>query len=265
MKRHSARAALWALLAVWCLAAAGCRAEDPPSERLTVLAAASLREPFEAARSRFEAGRPGLKVALSFGGSAQLAAQLAHGAPADVFASADEAQMAAAVAAGRVAPGAVRIFARNRLVIAAAAGGPVQAPADLARPRVRVVMADGAVPAGRYAHAFLDRAALAYGYAYKHRVLANVVSYEADVRAVLAKVQLGEADAGFVYATDLAAARRGAVVGVVIPEALNPEARYAAAPVEGAAHAEAAEAFVGYLLSDEGQAALRQAGFLPPP
>ena len=237
---------------------------DSDEGALTVFAAASLSDVFEAMGREFEAAHPGVRVVFSFAGSQQLAQQLAQGAPGDVFASADERQMGAVVESGRIEAGAAQTFARNRLAAVVAPGNPagVEALADLARPGVRIALADAAVPAGRYALAFLDRAAEddALGTAFREGVLANVVSYEQNVRTVLTKVALGEADAGIVYVSDAAAAD---VEVVTIPEGLNPVARYPIAPLRDAERPALAGAFVDYVLSEEGQGILAAYGFLP--
>ena len=231
---------------------------------VTVFAAASLNDAFEAMGQQFEAAHPGVQVTFNFAGSQQLAQQLAQGAPGDVFASANEQQMAAVVASGRIGDGAAETFADNRLVVALppdnAAG--LARLEDLARPGVRLALADEAVPAGRYALAFLERASEepALDNDFRQRVLENVVSYEQNVRTVLTKVALGEADAGIVYASDAAAAE---VETVAIPERLNPMASYPIAPLADAERPELARAFVAFVLSSRGQGTLAAYGFIP--
>lgn len=247
-------------------AGAACESEPgaPVEDVLTVFAAASLNDAFGAMGQAFEAEVPGVRVVFNFAGSQQLAQQLAQGAPGDVFASADERQMAAVVESGRIEAEAPATFAHNRLAAVAAPGNAagVRDLADLARPGVRLVLADEAVPAGQYALIFLDRAAQkdALGPAFQEEVLANVVSYEQNVRTVLTKVALGEADAGIVYASDAAAAE---VEVVTIPERLNPEASYPIAPLQDAERPALAGAFVDFVLSEEGQGILAEYGFLP--
>jgi molybdate transport system substrate-binding protein len=246
------------------LLAAGCGpAPAGATPTLTVFAAASLSGAFAELATRFEAAHPGTTVVLNLAGSQQLAQQLAQGAPADVFASAGEPEMQQAVAAGRVAAGSARLFATNRLVAVAAAGaGEVRDLSDLARPGVTLVLAAPEVPAGRHAQDFLDRAAAdpAYGPGYRLAVLANVASYEANVRAVLNKVALGEAGAGIVYASDLHGAPPH-VLALPIPEALNPIAAYPIAVVADSQQPALAQAFVEMVLSPEGQRVMRDFGF----
>lgn len=259
------------LLLLLLLLLPGCRGETPEQEAapatLTVFAAASLAEAFEAVAAAFEAERPGTDVVLNLAGSQQLARQLALGAPADVFAAADERQMQAAVETGRVAPGAPRPFARNRLVVVLPEDNPAGLARlqELARPGLRLVLAAPEVPAGRYAQAFLAQASRAPGFdaAFATDVRARVVSYEPNVRAVLAKVALGEADAGIVYASDLAGAAGARTARIEIPDVLNTVAVYPIAPVRDSAHPERARAFVDFVRSPAGQAILAQYGFLP--
>ncbi len=199
------------LLAV--VLAAGCAfqpATPPGSPTLTVLAAASLTELFTELGRLFEARNPQVKVTFNFAGSQQLAQQLNQGAGADVFASASPKNMDAVVQSGRVERGAVQNFARNRLVVILPSGRyareqrRVRQLSDLAQPGLKLDLADSSVPAGQYSLEFLDKAALdpAFGPAFKAGVLKNVVSYEENVKAVVTKVALDEADAGIVYATD---------------------------------------------------------------
>lgn len=227
---------------------------------LTVFAAASLTDAFNEIGAAFSAANPGVTVAFNFAGSNQLAAQIGEGAPADVFASANRKQMDAAVDTGRIAADAPRVFVTNRLVIVTPAGG-VAALADLAAPGTLVVLAAAEVPAGQYALEFLDKAATdpTLGAGFKAAALGNVVSYEQNVRAVLNKVALGEADAGIVYASDAAGAEGVTIID--IPDALNVLAQYPIAPLRDGPNASLAAAFVAYVLGPEGQATLARYGF----
>ena len=233
---------------------------------LTVFAAASLAEPFEEIGRAFEA-RPenaGVAVAFSFAGSQQLARQINEGAPADVFAAANPEQMDVVAAEGRVDASGVRIFAENRLVVIVPEDNlaGINALEVLARPGLKLVLAAEEVPAGRYSLEFLRKASAdpQFSETYEAEVLANVVSYEENVRAVLTKVQLGEADAGVVYATDAAA---GGKVGVIeIPQALNVAARYPIAVVSGSQNEEVAKRFVEFVMSQEAQDILSGYGFV---
>jgi len=230
---------------------------------LTVFAAASLTDAFEAIEKELEAATPNLSITYNFGGSQALVTQLEEGAQADVFASANITQMDAAIAAGLVA-GAPLPFTHNRLAIVTPASNPsdIQSTADLGEEGILLVLAQPEVPAGRYAResvCLMATDTATYGAGFVERVAANVVSEEEDVRDVLAKVALGEADAGIVYVSDAVAA--GDQVHVVdIPDKVNVIATYPVAILAGGDEA-LGTAFVTHLLSDEGQALLERYGF----
>lgn len=232
---------------------------------LTVFAGASLSDAFEAIEQELEAATPNLSITYNFGGSQALVTQLKEGAQADVFASANAAQMDAAIAADLVGSEPLPI-ARNRLAIVTPAGNPagIESAADLGKEEILLVLAQPEVPAGRYAResvCLMAADTATYGPDLVARVAANVVSEEEDVRDVLAKVALGEADAGIVYVSDAVAA--GDQVDVVdIPDAVNVIATYPVAVLAGADEA-LGSAFVAYLLSQEGQAMLERHGFQP--
>ena len=213
---------------------------------LTVMAAASLTEAFQEIGTQFEASHPGVQVAFNFAGSQQLVQQLSNAAPADVFASADQRNMDAAVQSGRVTAADVQPFARNQLVVITPTSSPaLERLSDLARPNLKLVMAAPEVPVGGYSLEFLNKAAQdpAYGPSFKDAVLGNVVSYENNVKAVLAKVVLGEADAGIVYSTDASSAQ-GKVKEIEIPPALNVSAVYPIAVINDSTQPALARAFV---------------------
>ncbi len=247
------------------LLAGACAPRTSAPRVLTVLAAASLTDSFAELGRLFESQHPGVTVAFNFGGSQQLAQQLDQGAPADVFASANQKYMDAAIVSGRVAAGASVIFASNRLVAIFPKDNPagVAALQDLAKPGLKLDLADKSVPVGQYSLDFLDKAIQdpAFDADFKDRVLANVVSYETDVKAVVTKVSLGEADAGIVYVTDyqIAAEKLGYLD---IPDALNSIAVYPIAPIADGKNADLAKAFVALVLSPEGQAILTKYGFI---
>jgi molybdate transport system substrate-binding protein len=231
-----------------------------------VFAAASLIEAFGELGETFEASHPGVEVIFNFAGSNQLAQQIEEGAPADVFASANASQMEVVIAASRVDRASVQTFACNRLVVIyPATSAPLAGLEDLAEPGLKLVLAAAEVPAGRYSLDFLDRAALEpeYGHTFRAAVLANVVSYEENVRAVLAKVALGEADAGIVYASDTTGLEPGTIGQLPIPDPLNPAARYPIAALADSANPDLARAFIELVLSAEGQALLARFGFVP--
>ena len=222
---------------------------------LTVYAAASLSAAFDDLATRFEELHPALDVApLVYDGSSTLATQLVEGAPADVFASADETTMATVAGADLLA-GPAQLFAANTLVIALPRGNPGEVTSldDLARPGVSVVLCATAVPCGSAAHELLDAAG----------VSVTPVSEEQNVSAVLTKVRADEADAGLVYATDVAAAGTD-VTSIVPPGAEDVVNRYPVAALAEAANPAAAAAFVSFVLSPAGQSVLAGYGFSAP-
>lgn len=230
-------------------------------EVLRVFAASSLTDAFVEIGRIFEARHPAVTVEFNFAGSQVLRTQIEQGARADVFASADRVHAAALEDGGLIE--APLIFARNLLVVVAPARETrVQYLADLAKPGVKIVLASPSVPAGRYTQELLAKMAAsgAFGSAYRASVEANVASQETNVRAVLAKVSLGEADAGFVYRTDAAAG--GAKIRTIsIPESLNVIAEYPIGIVHGAPAAGLARQFVETVGGPAGQEILRRHGF----
>lgn len=238
----------------------------PQEVDLNLFAAASLTEAFTEIGEQFQFTHPGVTVLFNFAGSQQLAQQINEGAPADVFASANQKQMQVVVDAGSVSSGSPHVFARNRLVVIIPAGiNWITSLADLAKPGLKLVLAAAEVPVGQYSIDFLDKASAdpAYGAGYKDGVLANVVSYEDNVKAVLAKVALGEADAGIVYLTDISGNDASKVNRLEIPDALNVIAEYPIAPIAGSPFPETAQALIDFILSPDGQAILQIYNFLP--
>lgn len=235
-------------------------------ETLTVFAAASLSQAFTEAAAVFENQHPEYSVRLAFDGSQRLRVQLDHGAEADVFASADERQMRLAQDSGLLASEAVS-FATNTLIVAVSsqAGAIVQSLADLAREDVKLVLAHPEVPAGLYAKAVIESLAEApeFGPKFSAQLLRNVVSQEPNVRSVLQKVALGEADAGFVYASDVFSADN--ISALTIPEYANVTAIYPVAVLRLALDRESAETFIRFLTSPRGQGIMQSHGFGPVP
>lgn len=240
---------------------------------LTVFAASSLKESFTEAGTQFREDNPMLTdLQFNFQGSQMLVAQLQQGAPADVFASADKANMDKAVQAG-VIDGAPQELAHNVLAVVLPNDNPahIQTLHDLARPGVKLSLADPAVPVGQYSNQVLDKLAAdpAYGPDFKQKALANIVSREDNVRQVLTRVQLDQVDAGIVYTTDALAANSASsgtvqpVKTIEIPTQYNVIAVYYIAPVKGAPHPNAARTWTTYLLSEGGQAVLAKYGFVP--
>ncbi|WP_211286329.1 molybdate ABC transporter substrate-binding protein [Rathayibacter tritici] len=236
---------------------AGCSAPAGPSSsggHLTVFAAASLKGAFTELASGFEASRPGAHVELSVAGSSDLATQIVNGAPADVFASADERTMSTVADAGLVAGDPVDI-ATNTLEIAVPPGNPAEivSLADLARPGTATVVCAPQVPCGAAAVAVEQAAGVDIA----------PVSEESSVTDVLGKVSSGEADAGLVYATDVRGSG-GSVTGIPFAESSAAVNTYPIAALTGAGDSSTAAAFVAYAASDAGRAVLAAAGFGAP-
>jgi molybdate transport system substrate-binding protein len=237
--------------------------EKAPVTTLHVFAASSLTESFTEIAKQFEKDHPHTKVELNFAGTPTLRTQIEQGAPADVFASADRVHSEALQKQELLQN--TTVFARNKLVIAAPAKNEkVQTIADLAQAKIKIVVADQTVPAGRYAMEVVRKidASGTGGASYLANVEKNLVSRETNVRAVLSKVVLGEADASFVYLTDAATAGKKIRL-IPIPDSLNAIAEY---PIGVLAHSHnlpLAKDFVATVVSDKGQAILKEHGFLP--
>lgn len=240
------------------------REEKPAAgeSALVVFAATSLRDAFTLLRDDFRRAHPGTDVLLNFAGTQELRVQLEHGAPADVFASADQRHMRALSAAHRVFT--PRVFARNEtvLVVSSRASTTISGLVDLPAAS-RLVLGAREVPIGQYSLELLDKASLMLGDDFRSRVEAKVVSRELNVRQVLAKVALGEADAGIVYRSDVHAPPEGVRV-VAVPPALTVFAEYPIAVVQRSPREPLANAWVSLVLSAEGRARLGASGFLPP-
>ncbi|WP_293910248.1 molybdate ABC transporter substrate-binding protein [Deinococcus sp.] len=230
--------------------------------KLTVFAAASLTDAFTELGRDFDAGS-GNQTTFQFAGSQALRTQLEQGARADVYASANAAQYDPLVKAGLL--GAGQIFARNRLlIIAPRSSSAVTTLADLAKSGVKLVLADKAVPVGDATRKALELISKAgtYGPDFGARVLANVVSEEPNVRQVAVKIQLGQGDAAVVYASDLTPSLRPAVRTIGLPGRFNPLTSYPLGVMQRSLNADAARAFVAYVLSAQGQRILKKWGFL---
>jgi molybdate transport system substrate-binding protein len=254
------RIRLTAVLAVAALALAACGGDDDSggssgaasASEIKVFAAASLTAAFTKLGQDFTAANGGTRVLLNLAGSQALATQIQQAAPADVFASADIANMDKV----KDLVNTPQNFASNLLAIVVEKGNPkdVKGLEDLANPDLKVVLAAEEVPAGRYAKQVLDQAG----------VSVTPVSQEDNVKAVVTKVSLGEADAGIVYVTDVTAGG-DKVEGVDIPEDQNVTATYPIATVKASKAQDKAQAFMDLVLSAEGQQVLKEYGFLPPP
>jgi len=263
-RRRSTRQRRPARPVVLALVLCACGAQGVPDDRaesgspgasitgvVLVSAAASLTDAFAEVEAAFEAAHPGVDVVLNLGGSGSLRTQIVEGAPVDVFASADVADTETAAEAGLLS-GETRIFAGNSLQVAVPKGNPggVEGLEDFADPSLRLGLCARGVPCGDLARTVLARAG----------VVPSLDTEEPDVRALLTKIELGELDAGITYVTDVASAG-GSVWGVEIPADLNVTAAYPIAVLAQAPNPRGAEAFVGFVLSDEGRSILARFGF----
>lgn len=249
-----------ALAGLACLAlfVPACGGSGSDRSEITVLAAASLTAAFTKIGADFERANPDVTVRFSFGPSDGLATQILEGAPADVFAPASPTYMDQVQADG---PGVSdrADFARNTLAVVVPSGDPahIESLDDLARPGVKLVLAAVGVPAGDYAREILANAGI------QKEALANVESNEEDVKGVVQKVLLGEADAGIVYRTDVTPDISAKIREIAIPDGMNVIALYPIAVIDGSGHTPAATAFIQYVVGP-GQTTLRSFGFLPP-
>jgi molybdate transport system substrate-binding protein len=253
------------LFLLFLLFLAGCASSESSSaQTLHVFAAASLTDAFTELGKDFEAANPDVSVAFSFAGSQALRTQIEEGAPADVFASANKTEMDLLVTGAQVAQGTPQVFLTNKLVLILPENNPaaLHKLEDLANPGIKLVFAAEEVPVGEYARQALDRMKGQFGSDFKDKVLANVVSNEDNVRQVVAKVQLGEADAGIVYTSDAAAAPE--LQTIEIPAKFNVTAEYPMAVLTRSANPDLANAFIAYVLSEQGQAVLQKWGFASP-
>jgi len=253
MRRVLAVAAVLALAGCAAPAPAPVASEDTLSGSITVFAAASLTESFEQLKTEFVKAHPDVEITFNFGGSSALAEQIVQGAPVDVFAAASPATMATVVDASLAS--VPQNFASNTLELAVPTDNPagVKGLADLENADLKVAFCAAEVPCGAATAKVLDATGLTI----------TPDTYEQDVKAVLTKVALGEVDAGLVYKTDVLAAG-DAVLGIEFPEASEAVNLYPIATLADSANAEAADAFVAWVLSPEGQELLQTWGFGAP-
>ena len=232
---------------------------------LTVFGAASLKGALEKAKAAYETANPGTTVTLSTDSSSALETQIEQGAPADLFLSADTTNPKKLVDAG-LAEGAAVTFAGNKLTIIVPSDNPakIATPADLAKAGIKVIAAGDEVPITKYATQLVDNLAKEPGYPadFAAAYAKNVASKEDNVKAVVAKVELGEGDAGIVYVTDAKASTK--VTSVDVPDAANVPATYAGVVVKASKNAAAAKAFLDWFAGPDGRAILSGFGFLPP-
>ena len=232
---------------------------------LVIYAASSLTDLFDELAKDFSSKYPGTKVTFNFAGSNQLRAQIEQGAKADIFASANQEEMDKLRDSGLLS-GSSAIFAQNELVLVAPRRDEerVRRLEDLATPGLKLVMASPNVPAGNYTLSMLNKLSSnpRYGGDFKDRVLSNVVSQETNVRQVLSKVQLGEADAGIAYASDVTVGQRRDLRVINIPREANVRASYPIAVLKGSRETDLARSFVDYILSAAATGALRKHNFI---
>jgi len=255
---------LFSILLTGCSSASSTPIVDSAPQTLLVFAAASLTDAFTEIGENFEAQNPNVAVTFNFAGSQALRTQIEEGAPADVFASASGKEMETLITNAFVIKESSQIFLSNQLIIILPADNPagINSLEDLAIDGVKIVLAAEEVPVGNYARQALDLMNESFGTDFKDKVLVNVVSNEDNVKQVVAKVQLGEADAGIVYTSDAIAAPE--LQTIEIPSELNIIAKYPIAPLVESANADLAQAFIAFVLSDEGQAILQKWGFGSP-
>lgn len=241
-------------------------AQERGSQHLTVFAATSLTDVFEALRDEFLADNPDAEILLNFSSSSTLAAQLIQGAPADVFASANERQMELVVEAGLIDAAELRIFAHNRLLLIAPSDNPakVDSVRDLAGEGILLVLAAAGTPIRAYTDAMFASQGGEFGADFVERVYLNLVSEESNVRQVVARVALGEADAGIVYQSDVIGDVGSQLRTVAIEPAHNQLASYPIAVLSESANAMLAASFVDFVLSDDARSILAAFGFCTP-
>ena len=264
--RISAAAALLAISFVLAVGAVPGGTVAPALPDVNVFAAASLTEAFTALGKVLEERNPQVRVRLTFGGSQRLATQIEQGAQADVFASADQRWMMYLQQRGLLAA-PPREFVRNRLVVIVPLANPARITRlqDMARPGIKLLIAADAVPAGHYMREALAKLnqAPGFGQDYAAGVLRNVVSEEDNVKAIVTKVQLGEADAGAVYRSDVTSVVSGRVQILPIPDPYNVIASYPIAILKGGSSLTGASQFVALVLSLLGQQLLLGYNFIP--
>ena len=262
--------ALLAMLVAACSSVGGASTTSAPpsaaSADLTIFAAASLKNMLAEAETAYEAANPGTDLTTSTDSSAALETQIEEGAPADVFLSADTANPQKLVDGG-FASGEAIPFAGNKLTVIVPTDNPagIESPADLAKDGVRIIAAGDEVPITKYATQLVENLAqqpdAPAGFAAAYAT--NVASKEDNVGQVVAKIELGEGDAGIVYVTDAAASDE--VTPIEVPDAANVPATYAGVVVGASPNQDTASAFLDWLTGPDGQAVLSSFGFLPPP
>jgi len=241
-------------------------ASSVAADELTIYGAASLKGALDKAKVAYEAAHPGTKLTISTDSSAALETQIEQGAPADVFLSADTTNPKKLVDQG-LAAGAAVPFADNELTLVVPTSNPggIASPKDLAKPGIKVIAAGDSVPITKYATQLVENLAKESGYPdnFAAAYARNIASREDNVKALVAKIELGEGDAGIVYVTDAKASTK--VKTVDVPDAANVPATYDGVVVKASRNPVAAQAFLEWFAGPDGQAILSDLGFLPPP
>lgn len=255
---------LFSILLTGCSSASSTPIVDTESQTLLIFAAASLTDAFTEIGKNFEAQNSNVTVTFNFAGSQALRTQIKEGAPADVYASASGKEMETLITNAFVIKESSQIFLSNRLIVILPADNPagINSLEDLANDGVKIVLAAEEVPVGNYARQALDLMNESFSNNFKDKVLEKIVSNEDNVKQVVAKIQLGEADAGIVYTSDAIVATD--LQTIEIPTELNIIAKYPIAPLVESANTDLANEFIAYVLSDEGQAILQKWGFGSP-
>jgi molybdate transport system substrate-binding protein len=248
----------------------GCAAptQTAQGKQLTVFAAASLTDAFAEIGQNYHAQHPDVNISFNFDGSQILQTQIENGAYADIYASASATQMNALKTGGYMNNSTVNVFAQNKLEVIIPKGNPasITTMADLAKPGVKIVIGTQSVPVGNYTLQVLAKMAndTAYSSDYRNRVLANVVSQEPNVNNIVTKVALGEADAGFVYQSDVPLKLKDQVDKIIIPDKYNVIAQYPMGILKQSKDPILARDFINYVNSPSGQAVLQKYGFIIP-
>ena len=243
--------------------------DQTQKQAITVLAAASLTESFTEIGKKFEQENPEIQVIFNFAGSQTLFQQLEQGIPADIFASANQKYMSDAIVSGFVESPESKIFAKNALIVIYPKSNPgnIQLLPDLSKAGLKIVIAAEQVPVGKYTLEFLEKTGDTSSNLpadFKVGFMKNVVSYENTVKSVVSKVMLGEADAGVVYLTDVTGDARNELEVIKIPTELNVIATYPIAVLKSSQNTALAQAFVEYIMSEDGQGILQNYGFINP-
>ena len=255
-----------AVLAILCVSTFIGSAQERKSGNLTIYAATSLTDAIEAMRDAFVETNPEVEILLNFASSSTLAAQLMEGAPADIFASANEKQMELVVDNGRIDENGAQIFAHNQLVLIVPADNPaaIQTMQDLTNERILLVLAAEGTPIRAYTNAMLASYNAEFDEGFNERVMLNLVSEESNVRQVVTRVALGEADAGIVYQSDVIGDVADRLITIPIDDRHNQLASYPIAVLSDTPDAPLAAEFISFVHSEEAQRILADNGFCTP-